>query len=109
MPPADCRATAVRTPIRGGKGEGMNRRKLSHVIAAGMLAALLAMPGPVMATTNRDHGPVDLWSWLAGLWSRGTASLGLSSGLEEKAGPGIDPNGGSPAGSGGSTSQSTPA
>ena len=83
----------------------MTRRKLSHVIAAGILAALLALPGPALAAAPHHRGPVvDLWSWLAGLWSRGVASLSLGSGngVGQKAGLGIDPNGGTPTGSGGS-------
>ena len=107
MPPADCRARAVRTPIRGG-GEDMTRRKLSHVIAAGILAALLVLPGPALAAAPHHRGPVDFWSWLAGLWSRGVSSVGAGSGLGLKAGLGIDPNGGGSTGSGGSTGQSSP-
>ncbi|MFL6262508.1 MAG: hypothetical protein ACJ76Y_22655 [Thermoanaerobaculia bacterium] len=88
----------------------MNRRKLSHVIAAGILAALLALPGPALAAQPTHHrGPVDFWSWLAGFWSRGVSSLGSGSGLQQKAGLGIDPNGGTSTGSGGSTGQSVPA
>lgn len=87
----------------------MNRRKLSHVIAAGILAALLALPGPALAQSAHHRGPVDFWSWLAGIWSRGVASLGSGSGVGQKAGLGIDPNGGTQPGSGGSTGQSTPA
>src|SRR3954452_1599880 len=104
MPPADSRARGVRIPIRGG-GEDMNRRKLSHVIAAGILAALLVLPGPAMAQSTHNRGPVDFWSWLAGFWSRGMSSLGAGSGLGMKQGLGIDPNGGAPTGSGGSTGQ----
>src|SRR4051794_8047885 len=107
VPPADCRARAVRIPIRGG-GDDMNRRKLSHVIAAGILAALLALPGPALAQPNHHRGPVDFWSWLAGIWSQGISSLGTGSGMGQKAGLGIDPNGGTSAGSGGSTGQSAP-
>jgi hypothetical protein len=77
----------------------MNRRKLSHVIAAGILAALLALPGPALAQPVHHRGPVDFWSWLAGFWSRGSASLGSRSGLGLKQGLGIDPNGGGSTGS----------
>lgn len=86
----------------------MNRRTLSHVIAAGILAALLVLPGPALAEVSHHRGPVDFWSWLAGFWSQGVSSLGSWSRLEQKAGPGIDPNGGVPPGSGGSTGQSNP-
>ena len=81
----------------------MNRRKLSHVIAAGILAALLVLPGPALARSTHHRGPVDFWSWLAGFWSQGVSSLGSGSGLGQKAGLGIDPNGG------GSTGSSAPA
>ena len=77
----------------------MNRRKLSHVIAAGIVAALLVLPGPVMAQPVHHRSPVDFWSWLAGFWSRGVSSLGSWSGLGQKAGLGIDPNGGGSTGS----------
>jgi hypothetical protein len=86
----------------------MTRRKLSHVIAAGILAALLMLPGPALAEVPHHRGPVDFWSWLAGFWGRGVASLESWSGLGLKVGPGIDPNGGVPPGSGGSTGQSVP-
>ena len=79
----------------------MNRRKLSHVTAAGLLAALLMLPGPALAQSPHHRASVDLWSWLAGAWQRGMVSLGVG-GLGEKAGLGIDPNGGVPTGQGGS-------
>jgi hypothetical protein len=82
----------------------MNRRKLSHVTAAGLLAALLMLPGPALAQPPHHRASVDLWSWLAGAWQRGMVSLGVGGVREkqglgidpngEKAGPGIDPNGG---------------
>lgn len=86
----------------------MTRRKLSHAIAAGILAALLVLPGPALAQSTHHRSSTDLWSWLAGLWSRGVSSLGSRSGLGLKVGPGIDPNGGGSTGSGGSTGQSSP-
>ncbi len=85
----------------------MNRRKLSHVTAAGLLAALLMLPGPALAQSPHHRVPVDLWSWLAGAWQRGMVSLGVG-GLGEKAGLGIDPNGGVPSGQGGATGQGAP-
>ncbi len=87
----------------------MNRRKLSHVIAAGILAALLVLPGPAAAQSTHHRGPVDFWSWLAGFWGSGVFSVGSSGGSVRKAGLGIDPNGGGTSGSGGSTGQGTPA
>lgn len=103
---ADCRARAVRIPIRGG-GEDMTRRKLSHVVAAGILAVLLVLPGPALAQSTHHRSSTDLWSWLASLWNRGVSSLGSGSGLGLKQGLGIDPNGGSATGSGGTTESTT--
>ena len=89
----------------------MNRRKLSHVTAAGLLAALLMLPGPALAQSPHHRVSGDLWSWLAGAWQRGMVSLGVG-GLGEKAGEkqglGIDPNGGAPTGQGGATGQNAP-
>ena len=84
----------------------MNRRRLSHVIAAGLLAGLLGLPGSALAQPVHRGVPADLWSWFAGFWSRGMVrqSVHVPRALEEKAGLGIDPNGGKPAGSGGTTS-----
>jgi hypothetical protein len=84
----------------------MNRRKLSHVTAAGLLAALLMLPGPALAQSTHHRASADLWSWLAGAWQRGMVSLGVG-GLE-KGGMEIDPNGGAPKGQGGATGSSTP-
>lgn len=85
----------------------MNRRKLSHITAAGLLAALLTVPVPALAQSPHHHrASGDLWSWLAGAWQRGMVSLGVG-GLGEKAGLGIDPNGGVPAGQGGVSTIST--
>ena len=81
----------------------MNRRKLSHVIAAGILAALLALPGPALAQGTHSRGAAGILEWLAGLWERTMAAQGAWVGPLQKAGPGIDPNGGKPAGTGGTT------
>jgi len=97
MPPADCRARAVRIPIRGG-GEDMTRRKLSHVIAAGILAALLALPGPALAEVPRAH-TASVWQLLAKLWRHEVDALLHRDRLLRKEGYGIDPNGGKPTGS----------
>lgn len=86
----------------------MNRRKLSHVVAAGILAALLMLPGPVMAQPTHHRVPVDLWSWLAGLWGREVSGLGAGGVQGQKAGLGIDPNGGTPTGPSKATGPSTP-
>lgn len=85
----------------------MTRRKLSHVIAAGILAALVLLPGPASAAPLHPRGSVDLWSWLAGFWSRGISSLGSRSGVGQKQGLGIDPNGGTSGGTGSSTGGTT--
>jgi hypothetical protein len=87
----------------------MNRRKLFHVIAVGLLVGLLMVPGAALAQpAHHVRGPVDFWSWLAGFWGGGVSGLRLPSGLEQKQGLGIDPNGGTSVGQGGATGQSTP-
>jgi hypothetical protein len=75
----------------------MNRRKLSHVIAAGILAALLVLPGPALAEARRVHD-ASVWKSLAKLWQHELAAA-LSKGRVRKEGYGIDPNGSKPAGS----------
>jgi hypothetical protein len=90
----------------------MHQRKLSRVIAAGLLAALLALPAPVHAAA-RNRGTVELWDWLAGLWERGAAALAVwDRGTEKElatdpdgepaapSGAGIDPTGGTDQGHG---------
>lgn len=97
---------AVRIPICGGEGEDMNRRKLPHVIAVGILAALLALPGPAGASSLQARNVGSMWQWLVSLWSHEFSALSSRNGGLEKEGPGIDPNGGKPAGSGGTNSSS---
>ena len=93
----DCRARAVRIPIRGG-GEDMNRRKLSYVIATGILAALLVLPGPVVAKSppNQD---ISVWKSLTKFWQHELAAILSGNRIFRKEGYGIDPNGSKPAGS----------
>jgi hypothetical protein len=79
----------------------MNRRKLSHIIAAGILAALLALPGPAGAGTPRAQD-LNIWQSLAKLWQNELAALQWD-GLHRKEGYGIDPNGGKPTGSNSTT------
>jgi hypothetical protein len=82
----------------------MNRRKLSHGIAAGLLVGMVAMPGPAGARGVERHVATDVWSRLvAMLWSRTVSNLVPW----QKQGLGIDPNGGN-SGSGGSSGQSAP-
>jgi len=76
----------------------MTRRKLSHVIAAGILAALLALPGPALAAAPQVRS-VSIWHSLAKLWHREFATLLHWDGLLRKEGYGIDPNGAKPTGS----------
>jgi hypothetical protein len=76
----------------------MNRRKLSHVIAAGILAGLLVLPGPALAEALRGR-EVSLWQSLAKLWQHELAVLLSKDRLLRKEGYGIDPNGGKPTGS----------
>lgn len=70
----------------------MRQRKLSHVIVAGILLALLTLPAPVHAATQA-RGTIELWDWLAGVWERGIAALAVWDGGTEKAGLGSDPDG----------------
>jgi hypothetical protein len=85
----------------------MNRRKLSHVIAAGLLAGLVAMPGPAGARTTPTRSAVDFWSWVLRVWDQGNSQPASRCEVAEKEGHGIDPNGGTP--TGGATGQSYPA
>ena len=81
----------------------MNRRKLSHVIAAGLLAGLLGLPGTALAAGPRTHSPARTWRSIAD-WQYQLVAYLLTGGMLQKEGYGIDPNGGKPAGSGGTTS-----
>lgn len=71
----------------------MTPRKLSRVIASGMLMALLALPVPVQAAPLQTRGPVGVWEWMAQLWQRGVSAVVPGHGVERKQGPGFDPNG----------------
>jgi hypothetical protein len=99
---------AVRIPICGGEGEAMNRRKLSHVVAGGILAVLLALPGPALASSLQARTVESMWQRLAGLWQQHFSVLPREQTVLRKEGYGIDPNGGRSAGAGGSSSPSTP-
>ena len=96
MPPADCRAMAVRVSICGGGEEEMNRRKLPHVVAVGVLATLLALPGPALAAPSRvkTSDAKGHWQWLVKLLPPEFSVMLSGNGLFQKEGPGIDPNGG---------------
>ncbi|HEY4563162.1 MAG TPA: hypothetical protein VIJ36_09295 [Thermoanaerobaculia bacterium] len=76
----------------------MNRRKLSHVIAAGILAALLVLPGPALAEALGTHD-VSVWQSIAKLWQHELAAALSKGRVFRKEGYGIDPNGSKPAGS----------
>jgi hypothetical protein len=71
----------------------MNPRKLSRVIASGMLMALLALPVPAQAATIRTPGPAGVWEWMVQVWQRGVSAVVPGHGVERKQGPGFDPNG----------------
>jgi hypothetical protein len=85
----------------------MNRRKLSCIIVAMALVTTLALPGPASAAP-RGHVPgADAWAWFSGLWNRAVAVLVPGGQAIQKAGLGIDPNGGTPASGSGATGQSS--
>ncbi|HEV2856170.1 MAG TPA: hypothetical protein VHC97_25500 [Thermoanaerobaculia bacterium] len=71
----------------------MTQRKLSRVIAAGLLTATLALPAQAHAAATRTRGPVNVWEWIARLWQRGISAVVPESGVGRKEGPGFDPNG----------------
>ena len=89
----------------------MKNRKLSRIVAAGLLAAVLGAPGIARAEGGREAGSIGAWEWLVSLWIDGVAALWSGSyktppvvlgivpgggGVESEAdaGPGVDPNGG---------------
>lgn len=86
----------------------MRNRKLSRIITAGCLAALLALPGAASA----DTGGPGAWEWLVNFWQEGLSALwtsgesapgpapgsesgtgGAESNGDDDQGHGIDPNG----------------
>ena len=71
----------------------MTPRKLSQVIASGMLMALLALPVPVQAASSRTRGPAGVWEWLVRAWQRGVSAVVPAERVERKEGGGFDPNG----------------
>lgn len=77
----------------------MNQRTIRRAITAGVLAAVLALPGPVHAAGPGNSGSANLWDWLSSLWERGIFVLWPLSAASGSAGPGgsgpgADPNGG---------------
>ena len=71
----------------------MTQRKLSRIIAAGLLTATLALPAQAHAAATRTRGPVNVWEWIARVWERGISAVVPESGAGPKQGPGFDPNG----------------
>ncbi|HEX7181788.1 MAG TPA: hypothetical protein VF756_08105 [Thermoanaerobaculia bacterium] len=53
----------------------MNQQKLSQRIAAGILAALLVLPGAAWAHPTDTRSPASLLEWLARLWQSGVSVL----------------------------------
>lgn len=88
----------------------MKNRKLSQLVVAGLLAAVLGVPGIARAEGGREAGSIGAWEWLVSLWEEGVSALwagsqtdqglgvdpngGEGAGSEGDAGPGVDPNGG---------------
>ena len=70
----------------------MKDRRISRVVVAGLLLAVLALPMPARAEAV-DRGSLDrTWSWLARLWEQGISALWSADGDPDQ-GHGIDPNG----------------
>lgn len=81
----------------------MNQRTIRRAITAGVLAAVLALPGPVHAANPGHGGSANLWDWLSSLWERGISALwplSAASGSSET-GSGANPDGGSAQGTDG--------
>jgi hypothetical protein len=89
----------------------MKNRKLSQWVAAGLLAAVLGVPGIARAEGGREAGSIGAWEWLVSLWEEGVSALWSGSekppqpepgvgpgegeaGSETDQGLGVDPNGG---------------
>jgi hypothetical protein len=70
----------------------MSHRKLSRMITAGTLAALLMLPGIARADTGAGE-PSGVWQWMVSLLEEGVSAL-WAAGEAPNAGPGFDPNGG---------------
>lgn len=70
----------------------MKNRKLSRIVAAGLLAAVLGAPGIARADGGREAGSIGAWEWLVSLWNEGVAALWSGSDKEPKPGAGIVPS-----------------
>lgn len=66
--------------------------RISRVVVAGLLLAVLALPMPARAEAVGRSNLDGAWSWLASLWERGISALWSASGDPDQ-GHGIDPNG----------------
>jgi hypothetical protein len=65
----------------------MTHRKLSRIVAIGILAVVLALPGPVWAAAGQPRGPAaSVFDWLSGLWERGISALWSWSEAGQKSG-----------------------
>lgn len=94
---------ALEVPRQGGMD--MSQRKIGRAFSAGLLAAALLLAGSAPADAA-GRGPASLWRWIIGGWmewaggvlapGRSAPPAGSRSGSWVKAGPGIDPNGGTP-------------
>lgn len=87
----------------------MSQRTVQRIAAAGALALLLALAGPAWAEA-REPGK-GVWRWLAAFWEDGASILWTRTGEADrrsttKQGFGLDPDGQTGPGPGGSTSQS---
>lgn len=68
----------------------MNHRKLSRLVAAGALTALLALPAIARADVASAAESGGFWKWISNVWQQGISAIWA----ESEAGPGFDPNGG---------------
>lgn len=72
----------------------MKNRKLSHAVAAGLLATVLGVPGIARAEGGREAGSIGAWEWLVSLWEEGVSALWAGSEKPPQPEPGILPGGG---------------
>ena len=83
----------VRT-VSAEEEDAMKNRKLSRMIAAGLLAAVLGAPGIARADEGREAGSIGAWEWLVSLWEEGISAVWAGSEKPPQPEPGIVPGDG---------------